>query len=160
MSDQEPLKVTLITDLGALETLSMTMRTYEFTVDKGSATERRMAIKIKALTARQVSQLDKLTANLRPPMKKQKGPNGTEIEVYDDQDPEYQARRDAAIQRKQVAYIEAGAPDLKIPGETLEEKVVYLFEHLPTGAIIDVYRAIMQLTADPFSDALFTSTAS
>jgi hypothetical protein len=80
--------------------------------------------------------------------------------VYDDQDADYIARRDAAIQRKQVAYIEQGAQDLKIPGETLDEKVVYLFEHLPTGVIIDLYRAIMQLTADPFSDALFTSTAS
>ena len=157
MSDEkkEP-KVTLITDLSVLETITMTTRTFEFTVDKGSSTERRLAIKIRPLTAREVTQLDKLTANIRPPLKK--GEKG--IEVYDDTDPEYVAKRDAAVQRKQAAYIEAGAQDLKIPGANLDEKVAYLFDRLPTGAIIDLYRAIMQLTADPFSDALFTSTAS
>ena len=71
MSDEkkEP-KVTLITDLSALETITMTTRSFEFTVDKGSSTERRLAIKIRPLTAREVTQLDKLTANIRPPMKK------------------------------------------------------------------------------------------
>ena len=71
MSDEkkEP-KVTLITDLSVLETITMTTRTFEFTVDKGSSTERRLAIKIRPLTAREVTHLDKLTANIRPPMKK------------------------------------------------------------------------------------------
>ena len=93
MSDEkkEP-KVTLITDLSVLETITMTTRTFEFTVDKGSSTERRLAIKIRPLTAREVAQLEKLTANIRPPMKK--GEKG--IEVYDDTDPEYVAKRDAA----------------------------------------------------------------
>lgn len=45
----------------------MAPRQFEFTIDKGAGTERRMSVEIRAMTADESAGIDKLMEGIRPP---------------------------------------------------------------------------------------------
>jgi len=132
-------------------------RLWTFTVlDKGAASEERLGMEIRALTAEEVAKFEKITGNIRPPTKE--GKNG--MTIYLEDDPDHVEKVRAAQRKKRVAYLELAVKDFVIPGEKVEEKVEWLYGKLPIGVIEAIYGAINELSGDPFKDALFTSTAS
>ena len=152
----------LISDFEQLRKLVMANRFWDFSLTKGSGIEpdekepkQRLRIELRALTADEVQECNRITDKIRPPSETDKKTNQT---TYDTEDPEYQERMKVGLRQKKAAWFQKGVISFQIPGETLEEKAVNLYKQFPIGVIEDIYNALMELTGDPFKDALFTST--
>ena len=152
----------LISDFEQLRKLVMANRYWDFLLTRGSGIEadekepkQRLRIELRALTADEVQECNKITDKIRPPSETDKKTGQT---TYETEDPEYQERMKVGLRQKKAAWFQKGVISFQIPGETLEEKAVNLYKQFPIGVIEDIYNALMELTGDPFKDALFTST--
>jgi hypothetical protein len=152
----------LISDFEQLRKLVMANRYWDFFLTKGSGIEadekepkQRLRIELRALTADEVQECNRITDKIRPPSETDKKTNQT---TYDTEDPEYQERMKVGLRQKKTAWFVKGLISFQIPGDTLQEQAVNLYKQMPIGVIEDIYNALMELTGDPFKDALFTST--
>ena len=153
----------LISDFEQLRKLVMANRFWDFSLTKGSGIEpdekepkQRLRIELRALTADEVQECNRITDKIRPPSETDKKTNQT---TYDTEDPEYQERMKVGLRQKKTAWFVKGLISFQIPGDTLQEQAVNLYKQMPIGVIEDIYNALMELTGDPFKDALFFSTA-
>ena len=141
-TEREPVKITTLT---ALKDLAREPKPVSFTL-RGQPVE----MMVQPLSGEQQEAADKFDAIIPP--KKKEG----EKEEYDYQNPAYQQQLEVALRKKKTFILLQGIPGFTIPGETIEAQQVALYQQLQTGVIDLLVSAILQITKDPISQAVFT----
>ena len=107
-----------------------------------------LKITIRALTAEEAAETDRLLDQVVAPIGKDGKP--------DRENAAYRAAMEDAVRLKRAAMWDLAVVGLKPPGANLKEKADYLYKHLPPGVIVEVGSAILQLTSDPIEHAVFS----
>lgn len=142
-----------ITDAARLVEIAMSEGHFDFTLNGN-----RCRVRIRALTSDEAAEVNKIDAGITAPKKPSSNPSA--YPEYDENDPGYLARREAALRRKVIAVFNQCLLSFKIPGEDSEEQTRWLHQKLSRGVSDEIYAEIWRLTNRPIEGALFTRTGS
>ncbi len=110
---------------------------------------RKLKVRMRALSADESAEVDKVQAGIIPPKDPKTG-------IPNEDDPDYLARVRKARRIQRATIFDLCVLSFKLKGDTLPDRADFLYKSLPPGIIEGVWRAVLELTSDPIENALFT----